>query len=271
MSRLRQRSRLREIANRRQQASNNNNGEHTLLDQNIVTPTNAVPEPHPTEPARNNANNNITNQGACGGGTTKKPTPKQEQPEGSDSSSTITVPKQRCMIKNSQRRKIREDLITIYESDDEIKYVEDPVDTWALQQHRAGNRDPRFTSASRAERRHMMENGMWPLNGTGKVPPQPTSADGNDNIGRAPIVQVQETIYLDNEALPYYEYIEVTATESGSSQYLDPDSSDDDGHRECGLGGYENCPDNPANRPTMQHQEGNFDESFPDPSDRGIT
>ena len=31
----------------------------------------------------------------------------------------------------------------------------------------------------------MMENGMWPLNGANKEPPQPTSADGNDNTGRA--------------------------------------------------------------------------------------
>ena len=186
MSRLRTRSKLRKLASRRQQASNNNNREHSLLDQNIVTPTNAVPEAYPMEPAQNNANNNITNQGACGGATTKKPTPKQKQPDGSDPSSTITVPRQRRMIKNSQRRKIRGDLITIYKLEDEIEYVEDPVDIWVLQQHRAGNRDPRFTSASRAERRRMMENGMWPLNGTGKIPPQPTSADGNDNIGRTP-------------------------------------------------------------------------------------
>ena len=69
--------------------------------------------------------------------------------------------------------------------------------------------------------------------------------------------------------IQHYKYIQSTTTES--SQYLDPDASDDDGHRECGLGEYKNCPDNPANRPTMQHQEGNFDESYPDPSDRGIT
>ena len=60
-------------------------------------------------------------------------------------------------------------------------------------------------------------------------------------------------------------------TESKSSQYLDPDSSDEDGHKECGLGGYENCLDNPANSPTTQHQEDNFDASYLDPSDKGIT
>ena len=141
---------------------------------------------------------------------------------------------------------------------------------WALQQHRAGNRNPRFTSASRAERRLMMKNGMWPLNGANKESLQPTSAEGNDNIGRAPVGQIQETVYVDDKALPYYEYIKLTATERESPQHLDPDSSDDDGHKECGLGGYKNCPDNPANRPTTQHQGDNFDENYPDPSDRGI-
>ena len=43
MSRLRTRSRLHELANRRQQASNNNNGEHTLLDQDIVTHNQSTP------------------------------------------------------------------------------------------------------------------------------------------------------------------------------------------------------------------------------------
>ena len=70
MSRLRQRIRLRKLVRRREQTSNNNNGEHTLLDQNIVTPTNVVTEPipkvdftpstsvigaHPTEPAQTKA------------------------------------------------------------------------------------------------------------------------------------------------------------------------------------------------------------------------
>ena len=76
---------------------------------------------------------------------------------------------------------------------------------------------------------------------------------------------------MDNRALPNYKYVELIATESESSQYLDLDSSDDDGHKECGLGGYKYCPDNLANCPTTRHQECNFDGNYPDPSDRGIT
>ena len=96
----------------------------------------------------------------------------------------------------------------------------------------------------------MMENGMWPLNGVNKKSSQATPADDNDNIRKTPVSTVQETIYVDGGVLPYYEYIELTATESESSQYLDPDYSDDDGHKECGLGEYKNCLDNPANCPT---------------------
>jgi hypothetical protein len=182
------------------------------------------------------------------------------------------IPSRRNAIKNTQRRKIPRDLITIYKSKDENEHKEDPVDAWALQQHGAGNRDLRFTSASRAERRSMMENGMWPLNGADKKPPQATPADDNDNIRKTHLsYTVKETIYIDDGALPYYEYFEFTTSESESSPYLDPDSSDDDGHKECGLGGYKHCPDNPANHSTAQHQEDNFDEKYPDPSDRGIT
>ena len=69
IARLRLRNRLRELAEKRRRASNNN-GVHTLLDQNIVTydqitPVNAVLETHPTEPTRNSANDN-TNEGTRG-------------------------------------------------------------------------------------------------------------------------------------------------------------------------------------------------------------
>ena len=188
ISRLRTRSRLREIANRRRQASKNNNGEHTLLDQDIVTynrgtPTNAISETHPLETTRNIVTNNTAdkdttikgynsrdvngdnNEGACGGDASKRPTLGQGKPDGNNPSSAITlsIPSKRNEIKNTQRRKTWRDLITIYKSEDETEHEEDPVDTWALRQHLAGNRDPRFTSASRAERRFMMENGMWLL------------------------------------------------------------------------------------------------------------
>ena len=116
---------------------------------------------------------------------------------------------------NDNRR--GETKITIYKSDDDIECVEGPVDDWALQQRRAGNRDPKFTSASRAEHRQMMKDGMWPLNGANKIPPQPVPADGNDNIKRDPTIWVQKTVYLDSEAPPHYKYIESPTTGSESS------------------------------------------------------
>ena len=73
---------------------------------------------------------------------------------------------------------------------------------------------------------------------------------------------IQETIYIDDRALPYYEYSETQPR---------TDCSDDDGHRECGLGGYENCPDNPANHSTPIFQEDNFEKNHLDPNDRGVT
>ena len=62
LSRLRTRSRLREIANKRCQASNNNNGEHPLLDQdNFIhdrgTLTTTILETHPPEMKQTNATN----------------------------------------------------------------------------------------------------------------------------------------------------------------------------------------------------------------------
>ena len=83
--------------------------------------------------------------------------------------------------------------------------------------------------------------------------------------------EIREMAYADNRARPHYEYVELTTSDSESSQYLDPDSSDDDGHRDCGLGGYEYCPDNPANYRTTQYQEGDSNKNHPDSSDRGIT
>ena len=76
---------------------------------------------------------------------------------------------------------------------------------------------------------------------------------------------------MDNRAQPQYEYIEPTTSDSENSQYPDLDSSDDDGHRDCGLGGYEYCPDNPINYRATQHQEDDFNRNQLDPSDRGIT
>ena len=62
LSRLQTRSRLREIANRRRQASNNNDGEHPLLDQDIIihdqgTSATAILETYPPETKQTNATN----------------------------------------------------------------------------------------------------------------------------------------------------------------------------------------------------------------------
>ena len=115
MSRLRQRSRLRELTRRRQQTSNNNNGEHTLLDRNIFTPTNVVTEPpstsvigaQPTEAARNSPN-----QSSCGGDPTTQ-LPMRKPTEERNYSSTITIPKRRYTVQSSQRQQTWGDLITI--------------------------------------------------------------------------------------------------------------------------------------------------------------
>ena len=95
--------------------------------------------------------------------------------------------------------------------------------------------------------------------------------DGNENTKKDPTIWVQKTVYVGSNQPPRYEYIESPTTESESSQHPDTDSSDGDGHGECGQGGYENCPDNPENRRAMHHQGDNSDGSTPDSSDRGIT
>ena len=74
-----------------------------------------------------------------------------------------------------------------------------------------------------------MKEGMWPLTGANKIPPQPVPGE---------FQEFQETVYLDGKAPPHYEYIESPTTGSESSQCLDPDSSDDDSHGECGRGDY---------------------------------
>ena len=83
--------------------------------------------------------------------------------------------------------------------------------------------------------------------------------------------EIRRAAYMDSRAQPQYEYIELTTSDSESSQCPGPDSSDDDGHKDCGLGGYEHCPDNPENYRATQHQEDDFNRNHPDPSDRGIT
>ena len=46
---------------------------------------------------------------------------------------------------------------------------------------------------------------------------------------------IQETIYINDGALPYYEYSKTTTTKDRDPLYLESDCSDDNGHRGCGL------------------------------------
>ena len=112
----------------------------------------------------------------------------------------------------------------------------------------------------------MLEDETPPLGETRKPSPQSSRMV----VGQTQ-KEIREAVYMDDRARPHYEYIELTTSESKSSQYLDPDSSDDDGYKDCRLGGYRYCPDNPANYQITRYQEGNPDKNYPDPFNRGIT
>ena len=155
-------------------------------------------------------------------------------------------------------------MITIYESEDEVKLEEGPTDTRTPHCRQADNRD--LESVPSVRRRLMLDDQTPPVKETRR----PLSLPDRMIVGQ-PRGEIREMAYADNRARPHYEYVELTTSDSESSQYLDPDSLDDYGHRDCGLGGYEYCPDNPANYRTTQYQEGDSNKNHPDPSDRGIT
>ena len=104
------------------------------MTQNIVT-NNTADEDTTIKGYNSRDVNGDNNEGACGGGASKRPTLGQGKPDGNNPSSAITlsIPSKRNVIKNTQRRKTPRDLITIYESEDETEHEEDPVDTWASQ------------------------------------------------------------------------------------------------------------------------------------------
>ena len=67
-------------------------------------------------------------------------------------------------------------------------------------------------------------------------------------------------IHIDDHALPHYEYFD-EATEAATEDFLgskESNTSDDNGHGECGLGGYGDCLDNPARHSTSK-EEDSFD------------
>lgn len=121
-------------------------------------------------------------------------------------------------------------MITIYKSEDEAKFEQDPTDTWTPHRRQAGDGDPGFVPSAR--RRIMLEDETPPPDKTRKVSPQSSRIV----VGQTQ-EEVREVVYMDDRAQPHYEYIELTTFESESLQYLDPDSLDDDGHKDCGLGG----------------------------------
>ena len=93
--------------------------------------------------------------------------------------------------------------------------------------------------------------------------PETPAVDGNDNTNPPPTSRNRQgVVHIDSDALPHHEYFE-EATEAVTEDYSESgesDTSDDDGHRECGLGGYKNCPDNPTRHSTSS-EEDNSDES----------
>ena len=155
-------------------------------------------------------------------------------------------------------------MITIYESEDEVKLEENLVDTHTPHRRQADNGD--FELVPSVRRRLMLDDRTPPVEETRRPPPLPDQM----YIGQTQR-EIRRAAYVVNRARPQYEYIEPTTFDSESSQCPDPDSSDDNGHRDCGLGGYEYCPDNPANYRTTQHREDDSNENHPDTSDRGIT
>ena len=81
------------------------------------------------------------------------------------------VPSKNNATKNKYSYEVPKRVITIYSSSEgEDEYKEDPVNAWALQQHRAGKKDPKFLSSSITERRSMMKKGLWPLDGASRKP-----------------------------------------------------------------------------------------------------
>jgi hypothetical protein len=311
--------------------------------------TGTPPETRPVETRQQPANNNIDRYTHEQGGH-NQPTPGRETPGGDDShiSNTTPTPTKNNVIKRTRRHRTipwspAGDLITIYESEDEIKLGENPVGTHTPHRQRAGDGD-RETAPT--VRRRLMLDGTPPIENThpstshgkpaqnspAESTPSPTPrapGDGTNypyqaqvvsgtdgkvtttsiqtatktrhrqtsNAGgmtpadrllsaigarRPPLLpdrtyvgqsqrEIRRATYMDSRTQPQYECIELTTSDSESSQCPGLDSSDDDGHGDCGLGGYERCPDNPSNYQATQHQEDDFNKNQLDPSDRGIT
>ena len=290
------RSKLRNLAARRRRAHDNNNETHTQTNQdgadNVrkrphstltgINPTSGLlkgganakpaeadtpPEEYPVEKRQQPANNNIDRY-AHKRGNSDQPTLYQRTPENDDPQTTSTT--RREIIKRTRRHRTTPwspavDLITIYESEDEVKLEENPVGAHTPHRRQTSDRDCKPTPTAR--RKLALDDQTPSGDKTRKPPPLPDRM----YVGQ-PQREIRDAVYMDDRKRPQYDYLDITTSDSESSQCPDPYSSDDDGHGDCGLPrGYERCPDNPANYQTTRHPEDDSDENHSGTSDRGIT
>ena len=218
-------------------------------------------------PANNNTNGYSNEQGNSTQYTLIQETPGKDDPPATNTGTTATG---RKVTKRTVRCRTTTwtppgDLITIYESEDEVKLEENQVDAHTPHRRRTDDGDCEYTTTVR--RKLKLDNQTPSDEKTDRPPPLPDRM----YVGQ-PQREIRNVTYTDNRKRPQYDYLDIATSDSDSSQCPDPYSSDDDGHGECGLpGGYEHCPDNPANYQTTRHLEDGSDESHSGASDRGIT
>ena len=294
------RSKLRNLAAKRRQAYNNNNETCTQINQDTadnvrkrphdtstkanptdeplrgeintkLAETNIPTEERPVEKKQRPANNNTdgcndeqSNSTQC---TLIQDTPERDDPPATGTNATKPNKK---LIKRAARRRTTTwtppgDLITIYESEDEVKLEENQVGAHTPRRWRTNSEDCEYTTTVR--RKLALDNQTSSNRKTDRPPHLPERI----YVGQ-PQKEIRNAAYADDKRRPQYDYLDIATSDSESSQCPDPYSSDDDGHGDCGLpGGYERCPDNPANYRTTQHPEDDSDESHSGASDRGIT
>lgn len=294
------RSKLRNLAARRRRAYDNNNETCTQINQDTAdnvrkrphdtftkaNPTDkplrgemntklaeadTPPEERPVEKKQRPANNNTDGHNNEQSNSTQY-TLIQETPERDDPpvTSTDTTKTKKKVIKKTVRCRTTTwtppgDLITIYESEDEVKLEENQVGAHTPRRRQTDDRDREYTTTVR--RKLALDNQTPSNRKTGRPPPPPERM----YVGQ-PQTEIRNAVYADDRRRPQYDYLDIATSDSESSQCPDPYSSDDDGHGDCGLpGGYERCPDNPANYRTTRHPEDDSDENHSGASDRGIT
>lgn len=97
---------------------------------------------------------------------------------------------------------------------------------------------------TKERRQSHTSTGTPPNEQNAKIPDRVFLVDNNYNVNLPPKSKVQKgVVYLDDDVLPHYEYFdeEENGDATNEGNYLgsdDSDTSDDNGHRECGTGGY---------------------------------